>query len=63
MSPITRYRGTPELGSGRLVPAERNRALVPAGTVLIKKAWREPELCYIQRDRISNVFMSNKSSQ
>ena len=30
---------------------------------LIKKAWPEPELCRFQRDRISNVFLSNKSSQ
>ena len=28
-----------------------------------KKAWPEPELCRFQRDRISNVFVSNKSSQ
>jgi hypothetical protein len=34
------------------------RVPVPAGTS--KKAWPEPELCRFQRDRISNVFVSNK---
>jgi hypothetical protein len=29
---------------------------------IIKKAWPEPEICRFERDRISNVFVSNKRS-
>jgi hypothetical protein len=52
-------RGAPELGSGRN-PDFLEFRFRPE---LVKKAWPEPELCRFQRDRISNVFVSNKRSQ
>jgi hypothetical protein len=52
-------RGAPELGSGRN-PDFLDFRFRPE---LVKKAWPEPELCRFQRDRISNVFVSNKRSQ
>ena len=52
-------RGAPELGSGQNPNFSEFRFQLE----LIKKAWLEPELCYFQRDRISNIFVSNKSSQ
>jgi hypothetical protein len=52
-------RGAPELSSGRNPDFSEFRFRPE----LIKKAWPEPELCRLQRDRISNVFLSDKSSQ
>jgi hypothetical protein len=45
-------RGVPELSSGRY-PDFSEFWFRPG---LIKKAWPEPELCYFQRDRISERF-------
>jgi hypothetical protein len=52
-------RGALELGSGRN-PDFLEFRFRPE---LVKTAWPEPELCRCQRDRISNVFVSNKRSQ
>ena len=50
------FRGAPELVSGRNPDFSEFRFRPE----LITKAWPEPELCRFQRDRISNVSVSNK---